>query len=230
MKPTLVMLKCSIRSRGDSERRPSHPNVFWRPFLRIRNWSVSSRRPCTSRIQCHSLHRSACCTSTLRWFTIRTLPSRLSLRKPNIAPSMLVPNQSPCRPTLSYQRLKMEKPLSTAELHDKIRKTVANKNDLQILECLLLFNQYGYHFTRRSRQTVKPHQFLFRHILKTNFYQPTKVAVSFRLDGNFLPDIEYPTKPLAVFIVVGSEFRGFHIRFRDVARGGIRIVQSKGAE
>lgn len=28
----------------------------------------------------------------------------------------------------------------------------------------------------------------------------------------------------------GSEFRGFHIRFKDVARGGIRIILSKGKE
>ena len=45
------------------------------------------------------------------------------------------------RPTLSYQRLKTEQPLSNADLHEKIRKTVANKNDLQIFESLLLFNQ-----------------------------------------------------------------------------------------
>ncbi len=32
--------------------------------------------------------------------------------------------------------------------------------------------------------------------------------------------------PYGVFFVIGSEFRGFHIRFRDVARGGIRIVKS----
>ena len=31
-------------------------------------------------------------------------------------------------------------------------------------------------------------------------------------------------------MIVGSEFRGFHVRFRDVARGGIRIVRSKGVE
>jgi hypothetical protein len=29
---------------------------------------------------------------------------------------------------------------------------------------------------------------------------------------------------------VGNEFRGFHIRFRDVARGGIRIVRSRNKE
>jgi len=81
-----------------------------------------------------------------------------------------------------------------------------------------------------SIKIANAHESSVRHVLKTNFYQPTKVAVSFRLDGSFLPNIEYPNKPLAVFMVVGSGFRGFHIRFKDVARGGIRIVQSKGVE
>lgn len=33
-----------------------------------------------------------------------------------------------------------------------------------------------------------------------------------------------------MFFIVGAEFRGFHIRFRDVARGGIRIVRSRNKE
>ena len=67
-------------------------------------------------------------------------------------------------------------------------------------------------------------------MLKTNFYQPTKVALSFRLAPEFLPEIEYPRKPHGMFVVIGNEFRGFHIRFRDVARGGIRIVMSRNRE
>lgn len=31
-------------------------------------------------------------------------------------------------------------------------------------------------------------------------------------------------------MTTGNEFRGFHIRFRDVARGGIRIVRSRNKE
>lgn len=69
-----------------------------------------------------------------------------------------------------------------------------------------------------------------RHILKTNFYQPTKVALSFRLAPDFLPEVEYPRKPFGMFFVIGNDFRGFHIRFRDVARGGIRIVMSRNKE
>ncbi|KAG1743175.1 NADH-dependent glutamate dehydrogenase [Suillus paluster] len=113
------------------------------------------------------------------------------------------------RPTLSYQRLQTTQPLSDSELHDKIRRAVPNKQDLQVLESFLIFN---------------------KHILKTNFYQPTKVALSFRLSPKFLPQGEYPQPLFGMFLVIGNEFRGFHIRFRDVARGGIRIVMSRNEE
>lgn len=32
------------------------------------------------------------------------------------------------------------------------------------------------------------------------------------------------------YLHIGGEFRGFHIRFRDVARGGIRLVMSRNRE
>jgi glutamate dehydrogenase len=112
-------------------------------------------------------------------------------------------------PTLSFQRLQTEQPLTDRELYDRIRRTVPNKQDVQVLESFLIFN---------------------KHVLKTNFYQPTKVALSFRLAPEFLPEVEYPNKPFGLFFVIGNEFRGFHIRFRDVARGGIRIVRSRNKE
>jgi len=67
-------------------------------------------------------------------------------------------------------------------------------------------------------------------LLKTNFYTPTKVAVSFRLNPSFLPEIEYPQPLYGMFLVISSESRGFHLRFRDIARGGIRIVKSRNKE
>ncbi|KAJ7681527.1 NADH-dependent glutamate dehydrogenase [Mycena rosella] len=100
-------------------------------------------------------------------------------------------------------------PLSDEELWDRMRRAVPGKHELQVLEAFLIFN---------------------KHILKTNFYQPTKVALSFRLAPDFLPEVEYPKTPFGMFFVIGNEFRGFHIRFRDVARGGIRIVMSRNKE
>ena len=85
-----------------------------------------------------------------------------------------------------------------------MKKTTSNLHEFMVFEAFLTFN---------------------KHVLKTNFYQPTKVALSFRLDPKFLPESEYPTKLFGMFFVIGSEFRGFHLRFRDIARGG---AQSAG--
>lgn len=113
------------------------------------------------------------------------------------------------KPSLSYQRLQTDRPLTEAEIKDKIKKTVSNQHEMMVFEAFLQFN---------------------RSVLKTNFYQPTKVALSFRMDPAFLPEIEYPTKLFGMFLVIGSEFRGFHLRFRDVARGGIRVIRSRNRE
>jgi len=112
-------------------------------------------------------------------------------------------------PSLSFQRLQNIPILTEDQLRSTIKKTVQNSHELMIFESYLTFNN---------------------HILKTNFFQPTKVALSFRLNPSFLPEVEYPTKLFGLFFVVGSEFRGFHLRFRDIARGGIRIVRSRNRE
>jgi glutamate dehydrogenase len=44
-------------------------------------------------------------------------------------------------PTLSYQRLQTVQPLSDEELYDKIRRSVPNKQELQVLESFLIFNK-----------------------------------------------------------------------------------------
>lgn len=44
-------------------------------------------------------------------------------------------------PTLSYQRLQTSEGLSDLELHDRIRRTVPNKHELQVLESFLIFNK-----------------------------------------------------------------------------------------
>jgi glutamate dehydrogenase len=113
------------------------------------------------------------------------------------------------KPTISYQRLQLDKVLTEGELKEVIQKTVSNSHELLVFESFITFN---------------------KHVLKTNFYQPTKVALSFRLDPDFLPVLEYPQRPYGLFLVIGSEFRGFHLRFEDVARGGIRIIRSRNRE
>ncbi|KEF52213.1 NAD-specific glutamate dehydrogenase [Exophiala aquamarina CBS 119918] len=114
-------------------------------------------------------------------------------------------------PTLSYLRLSVDKVLDDNSLSEIISKTVGNQHDEMVMQYFLTFNKA---------------------VLKTNFYTPTKVALSFRLKPSpeFLPEHEYPQPLYGMFLVIGSEFRGFHLRFRDIARGGIRIVKSRNRE
>lgn len=112
-------------------------------------------------------------------------------------------------PTLSFLRLQVDRVLTDQEIHDLIRRKVANDHQAMVMDAFMVFN---------------------RHVLKTNFYTPTKVALSFRLNPSFLPSLEYPQPLYGMFLVIGTEFRGFHLRFRDIARGGIRIVKSRNRE
>jgi glutamate dehydrogenase len=63
-------------------------------------------------------------------------------------------------------------------------------------------------------------------VLRTNFFLPVKAALSFRLNSDFLGGGDYEAEPFGVFFVKGRDFFGFHVRFKDIARGGIRIVKS----
>jgi len=114
-------------------------------------------------------------------------------------------------PTLSYLRLDVQNVIDDATLSEMISRTTQNQHDEMVMQYFLTFNKA---------------------VLKTNFYTPTKVALSFRLkpSTDFLPEHEYPQPLYGMFLVIGSEFRGFHLRFRDIARGGIRIVKSRNRE
>jgi glutamate dehydrogenase len=66
--------------------------------------------------------------------------------------------------------------------------------------------------------------------LKTNFYKTNKTAFSFRLNPAYLNELpfdrkeKFPELPYAVFFMKGMHFFGFHIRFKDLSRGGLRTV------
>ncbi len=66
--------------------------------------------------------------------------------------------------------------------------------------------------------------------LKTNFFRYNYSALSFRLDPAYLDEIpfdrkrHFPLLPFAIFYIKGMNFFGFHIRFKDLARGGLRTV------
>jgi glutamate dehydrogenase len=72
--------------------------------------------------------------------------------------------------------------------------------------------------------------------LKTNFFKLHKSALGFRMDPNYLsnPPVRnnevFPEVPYGIFFIVGMHFIGFHIRFKDLSRGGLRTVISKGLD
>jgi len=65
------------------------------------------------------------------------------------------------------------------------------------------------------------------HILKTNYFFPRKTGLAFRMDPDCLNTNFYPQKPHGFFFMIGRGYRGFQVRFRDTARGGMRILMPK---
>lgn len=82
----------------------------------------------------------------------------------------------------------------------------------------------------RRKVVLRQGMNFIHHILKTNFYRTRLTAHSFRMDPKYLDNIPFdreklfPELPYAIFFVKGMHFFGFHIRFKDLSRGGLRTV------
>ena len=66
-----------------------------------------------------------------------------------------------------------------------------------------------------------------RHTLRTNYYVPGRFGLCLRLDPSFLSNKDRQELPYGVFFVHGRDFNGFHVRFQDIARGGLRVVRPR---
>jgi glutamate dehydrogenase len=58
----------------------------------------------------------------------------------------------------------------------------------------------------------------------TNAYRPHHFGLAFKIDRDALPTDRFPQKPYGLFYFSGPQCRGFHVRFRASARGGLRIL------
>jgi len=72
-------------------------------------------------------------------------------------------------------------------------------------------------------------------VLRTNFYRDDRYALSMRLDPSIMATGDIgtsPSRPLpfGIFFVHGRHFNAFHNRFRDIARGGLRIVTPSNSD
>lgn len=82
----------------------------------------------------------------------------------------------------------------------------------------------------RRKNILKQGLNFIDHTLKTNFYRHNKSSFSFRLDPKYMDNVPYdrkekfPDLPYGIFFIRGMHFIGFNIRFKDLARGGVRTV------
>jgi len=60
--------------------------------------------------------------------------------------------------------------------------------------------------------------------LKTNLYLEHRYSLALRLHPKIMHSDDDHELPYGVFFIHGRRFNGYHVRFRDIARGGMRLV------
>ena len=85
-------------------------------------------------------------------------------------------------------------------------------------------------YDKRRKNVLTQAMLFVEYTLKCNFYRNNKSALSFRLDPHYLDHVpfqrneRFPELPYGIFFIHGMHFIGFHIRFKDLSRGGLRTV------
>ncbi len=64
------------------------------------------------------------------------------------------------------------------------------------------------------------------HTYRTNYFLPQRCGFGLRIDPRFLKNEKRPELPYGTFFVHGRGFDGFHNRFQDIARGGLRVIKT----
>jgi glutamate dehydrogenase len=67
------------------------------------------------------------------------------------------------------------------------------------------------------------------HTLKTNAFMVDRYALGLRLDPAIMENADREM-PYGILFVHGRRFNGYHVRFRDIARGGLRLVTPRSQE
>ncbi len=117
---------------------------------------------------------------------------------------------------LFSDRFNPEKPLSDSQYEsqrDAILERIENTVDLEDARTMF----------RKMVDAVDA-------VKRTNLFIEDRYALSMRIDPDLLTTTERSTCPFGVFFVHGRDFNGFHVRFRDIARGGVRAIHPKGVE
>ncbi|EHJ46482.1 Glu/Leu/Phe/Val dehydrogenase [Solidesulfovibrio carbinoliphilus subsp. oakridgensis] len=76
----------------------------------------------------------------------------------------------------------------------------------------------------------------FGQTLRTNYYLPDRFGLAFRLDPAVLTAVPAGVpapageRPFGLFFLHGPGGQGFHVRYREMARGGVRLVRTRSQE
>ena len=88
----------------------------------------------------------------------------------------------------------------------------------------------------RTKNILLQGLYFIDYTLKTNFYCLNKTAFCFRVNPSYMQKIpcnvadKFPALPYAIYFIKGFHFFGFHIRFVDLARGGLRTITLRDPE
>jgi glutamate dehydrogenase len=119
------------------------------------------------------------------------------------------------------------------ETHDLSKYQELHRKFLQEVDRIDTGNEL---LDMRSQTILRQAANFVQFTLKTNFYRNNKTAHCFRLDPNYLRHTpeeiqkKFPELPYAIYFMKGCHFLGFHIRFKDLARGGLRTVTPQSKE
>lgn len=70
----------------------------------------------------------------------------------------------------------------------------------------------------------------FKSTLRTNYFLESIYGLAFRLDPAILDTPKGEETPFGVFFFHGPRSQAFHVRYRDMARGGVRVVPTRTQE
>ncbi|MBG0789166.1 MAG: NAD-glutamate dehydrogenase [Desulfovibrionaceae bacterium] len=70
----------------------------------------------------------------------------------------------------------------------------------------------------------------FHFTLRTNYYLDRKLGLSFRIDPVILAPLPKAERPFGIYCFHGPYCFAFHVRYRDMARGGVRVVRTWSQE
>lgn len=117
--------------------------------------------------------------------------------------------------SLFLQRFNPAGPISDVSFADKCKELDEN---IQVL-----------HFDAAKVALAKMLK-VVQSVLRTNFFSEDRYALSLRVKPAIMMSNPAAVMPFGVFFIHGRHFNAFHCRFRDIARGGLRIVTPQNSD